>query len=215
MKWKSNLEKLQFIFEQRYFRWVFLLLLMWSFFNSMAVALVEPLGFKYLFDEGIVRRNFRLFAIVGLAVVVFGTLWRLSSFFLELYARRFKNQILSAVSLRMLEFYHHLPYMEILRKGADYFVARIYDEAKNVTEPLVDVGTRLFQAVAMVIGALGLCFYLSPKLTGTLLIVITGLIYGSRYFGAKMQSQSKRQQEWEAELKGTIIGVVHAVKETR
>lgn len=115
----------------------------------------------------------------------------------------------------MLEIYHYLPYKEVLRRGADYFVARIYDEAKNATEPLADTTTTTFQAMAMVMGSLGLCLYLSKEFTGVLLIIIAGLMYGSHYFGAKMHTQSKRQQEWEAELKGVIVGIVHALKETR
>src|SRR3977135_1105480 len=72
----------------------FFLALLFGLLSNAFISLANPLALKYLFDEGIIRKNFTLFASLGLAFVAIFTLWRLGVLWSRLFVQRLKNKIL-------------------------------------------------------------------------------------------------------------------------
>src|SRR5437764_404894 len=79
-----------------------------KFLGGVAIGLVlnsfvsatNPLALKYLFDEGIIRGNFRLFVIVSVAFILIFTLWRVGVYFYRLYIQKLKNDVFKQLCLR-------------------------------------------------------------------------------------------------------------------
>src|SRR5262245_47363425 len=84
------------------------------------VGVANPLALKYLFDEGIIKRDFTMFVRLGLLFVALFSLWRLGTFLYRLYSQRLKNTILEGLTLQMLDSYFDIPYGEIIKRENGY-----------------------------------------------------------------------------------------------
>src|ERR1051325_3857020 len=91
----------------------FYLALLFGLLSNAFISLANPLALKYLFDEGVIRKNFGLFGILSLVFVAIFTVWRLGVLSFRLFVQRLKNKILISLSLRMLRRYYNISYREI------------------------------------------------------------------------------------------------------
>src|ERR1043165_5474479 len=106
----------------------------WRFVAGLAAGLVlnsftsatNPLALKYLFDEGIIRRDFGFFVLLSVGFVLIFTLWRLGVYFYRLYIQRLKNSVFEKLCLRLLRKYFDLPYARIIGSEQGYFLSRVY-----------------------------------------------------------------------------------------
>src|SRR5262245_30982908 len=106
----------------------FLACMMLGILSNGFISAANPLALKYLFDEGIIRRDFTRFVVVSFLFVTVFTLWRVGVYFYRQYAQTLKNAVFAKLSLRMLDKYYELPYAEVTKRDHGYFLSRIYDE---------------------------------------------------------------------------------------
>src|SRR5438067_1192420 len=99
--------------------------------NAIAAA-ADPLVMKLLIDEGLIKKNFELFAVFAAMVVLFAVGLRGTLFTYELLSQRVKNRIAESLTLRMLKSYFETPYAEIAKSDSGYFISRMYDEPVKV-----------------------------------------------------------------------------------
>jgi ABC-type multidrug transport system fused ATPase/permease subunit len=193
----------------------FFLALLFGLLSNAFISLANPLALKYLFDEGIIRKNFTLFASLGLAFVAIFTLWRLGVLWSRLFVQRLKNKILVSLSLRMLGRYYNIPYREIITRDNGYFLSRVYDEVNTAVLPIVDCLLGLFNAIVSFSVALAVVLFLSWRATLVLICVIPIVYWLSRRFGSKIKDQSKLEKEEEAKLRGVLGRALGSYKITK
>lgn len=180
--------------------------------NEGVMAATNTLAFKYLFDGGVMTGNVRFFITWSLFLISFWTMQRFLSLALTLAGQRLKNRIQKAASARMLEAFMRASHQHIIRKGEGYFISRVYEESKNATQPIVDSATRLISSLATAFVGAGLAMWLSLRLTIILGLGAFGLFYASQRFGARIQGQSREEQEEEARLREVTAGIIRAHK---
>ncbi len=190
------------------------LAVLWGVTNAIFASALNPLILKYLFDEGIIKGNFRLFLILAFGAMVVFTVWRLSNLAYSLYAQRLKNRIMGNLAQRMLQHYHRIPYGEVIKRGDGYFVSRIYDEVYRASQPVTDTVLRILNSGATITTGLIVILSLSWKLTLILAVIAPGLYLLSRRFAARIQTRSKEEQEEEAQLRNVTTQIVHSYKST-
>ncbi|MEW6733727.1 MAG: ABC transporter ATP-binding protein [Acidobacteriota bacterium] len=179
------------------------------------ISATNPLALKYLFDQGIIRQNFKLFTILGLAFVILFAVWRVATLIYGLCVQKLKTNILTALSLRLVRSYYKIPYKEIINHENGYFISRVYDEIYVNTLPIVDSFFALLNAIISLLVALLVVSYISWRATIVLLVATPVLYKLSRYFGAKIKEESKQEQEEEARLRGVLGRALAAYKLTR
>src|ERR1051326_1747276 len=111
--------------------------------NAIATA-ADPLIMKLLIDEGLIKRNFRLFAAFAAAVIVVAIVLRAVSLVYELSSQKLRNNIAESLTLRMLKAYFETPYSEIAKSDNGYFISRMYDEPGKLARGVVTTGIGLF-----------------------------------------------------------------------
>jgi ABC-type multidrug transport system fused ATPase/permease subunit len=189
-------------------------LLMGLVLNSF-ISAANPLALKYLFDEGIIRRDFKLFVTLGIAFVLIFTLWRLGVYFYRLYIQRLKNEVFEKLCHRMLNKYFELPYDEIIKRDQGYFLSRVYDEVLSTVPPLVETSFSLFNTLVTMVVALVVVLTISWRAALTILVA-TPLVYAvSQKYARKIKRESKLEKEEEAKLRGVLVRALGAYKMTR
>jgi ABC-type bacteriocin/lantibiotic exporter with double-glycine peptidase domain len=178
-------------------------------------ALVEPLMMKLLIDEGLVKRNFRLFAVCAALVVVFGAAARGASLAYQLLSERLRNIVTQSLTLRMLRAYYATPYAQITRFDTGYFVSRVYDEPAKVSHGVVTapIGV-LVSAVTLVVG-FGISLFLAWRITLALSIVVPALYYVANRFSPRIKAASERENEEEARLRDLLGRSIDGYKTVR
>lgn len=193
----------------------FALAMLWGLMNNAFVAVSNPLVLKYLFDEGIIKGNFKFFVIFGIAAILVFTIWRLSTLGYSLYTQKLKNRIMEDLTLKMLDIYHRIPYGEIIKKGDGYFVSRVYEDVNSASQSITGAVMNMINACAMFIASFAVIILLSWQLTVITVIITPGLYYLSIRFSSKIQSRSKQEQEEEAKLREVVTRIVRSYKSTR
>ena len=178
-------------------------------------AFVEPLIMKLLIDEGLVKRNFRFFAVFAALVVVFGAATRVASLAYDLLSERLRNIVTQSLTLRMLRAYYATPYAQITRFDTGYFVSRVYDEPAKVSQGVVTapIGVAV-SAVTLVMG-FAISLFLAWKITLALSVLVPALYYVANRFSPRIKAASERENEEEARLRELLGRSVDGYKTVR
>lgn len=185
---------------------------LWSLVLHGMFTVLDPLINKSLIDIGLVQRQVRLFAILAGAVVFTGVIFRLGMWLDVLLIRRLQNAVTRSLTTRMLRAYFDTACPEVTGASPGYFTARVYDEPAQVAAGVVAVGIGVCVYTASLVGALAVSIYLAWRLTAILLIVVPVLFYLARKFQPQISEASARENEVEAQTRGTIGQVVEAFK---
>lgn len=204
------MKKILYIIED--FKLPFLFILIFSLVLNGFISLANPLALKYIFDEGIIKHNFKLFLLLSLGFMLIFTFWRLGNQLYSLSLQKLKNKVIESLVIKMLKSYYHKPYEEILNKESGYFVARIYDEAYGTADSLIDEIIEMANLIIISIITTGLLIYLSWRATFILVIVTPVLYYLSNRFLLKIKEQTKQSNEEEANLRGILARSIEAYK---
>lgn len=184
----------------------------WRFAAGLAAGLVlntfisatNPLALKYLFDEGIIRRDFGFFVLLSVGFVLIFTLWRLGVYFYRLYIQRLKNLVFEKLCLRMLRKYFDLPYARIIGSEQGYFLARVYDEVLSTVPPLVETSFSFFNTMVTMVVALVVVLSISWRAALTILVAVPLVYAVSRKYARQIKRESKLEKEEEAKLRGVM-----------
>jgi ABC-type multidrug transport system fused ATPase/permease subunit len=193
----------------------FFLALAFGLVSNAFITITNPLALKYLFDEGIIRRNFRFFVILSLSFVLIFTLWRGCTYLYRLYAQRLKNSVFEGLCVKMLNKYYQIPYDEIIKREGGYFLSRIYDEVITAAPLLIDCSFSVLNTIITLVVAIAVSATISWRATLAILIAIP-LGYGlSRKYARRIKTQSKLEKEEEAKLRGVLVRAIGSYKITR
>jgi ABC-type bacteriocin/lantibiotic exporter with double-glycine peptidase domain len=193
------------------FAWVLLL----GLSLNVVFALADPLIMKLLIDEGLIKRNLKLFGLFAALVVVFGAAARGAFFFYELQAQKLKNRLSESLSLRMLKSYFELPYAEIVKSDTGYFVSRLYDEPASVAQGIGATLIGLCLSVVTLAAGFAVSLYLAWKITLLLSLIVPVLFHLSNRFSPKIQAASENENEEQARLREVLGRSVDSYKTVR
>lgn len=193
----------------------FLITLLIGLFLNAFISIVSPLSIKYLFDEGIIRGNFRLFVVFSIAFVLTFTFWRAGQYFYRLYLQRLRIDATKQLSLRMLSNYFERPYDEIIKQQPGYFVSRVYDEVASAAPPLLDSSFSLCNSIITLVVASIIASSISWQAALTIALSVPLVYAASRRFAVKIKALAKIEKEEEARLRGVLGRAVNAHKIVR
>ncbi|GEM_PF-430938 len=170
-----------------------------------AGATLPPLLLKALFDEGILRQDFSAFLVVALLFAGTSALIYLTGLHIRLLTQALKNRIVQDRVLQAVEGYYNLPYSRILEQDSSYFLSRAYEEVKNAVFSTVDTLLSLTTVFIRLTASTGVAFLLSPTVALIGLLAVPGIYWASQRFASRVLTQSKEEQEKEAQLRKILI----------
>ena len=176
---------------------------------------VDPLIMKVLIDEGLVKRNFALFAVLAGAVVVFGAAARWASLAYELLCARLRNTVTESLTLRMLQAYYATPYAHIARFDSGYFVSRVYDEPAKVSQSVVTTPIALLVSAVTLVTGFAISLFLAWRITLVLSVVVPLLYYVAHRFSPTIKAAAERENEEEARLREILGRSIDSYKTVR
>jgi len=94
-------------------------------------GILQPLLVKFIFDEGVIKRDFGRFVILATCYVALGLLINLARTGTSLWNKSLENRVVQGMSREMLESYYEKEYTSILQNGHGYFINRIYGDLRG------------------------------------------------------------------------------------
>jgi ATP-binding cassette subfamily B protein len=179
------------------------------------VSAANPLALKYLFDEGIIRGDFRRFAIISVAFVAVFTLWRIGVFLYRVYVQDLKNSVFAALSSRMLAKFFQIQYSEVLKRDRGYFLSRIYDEVVGAAPLVMETTLTLSNMLITLVVALTVAISISLRATLMVLFIVPVVYLLSQKYGKKIRRESIAEKEEEAKVRGVLDRAVGSYKIAR
>jgi ATP-binding cassette subfamily B protein len=171
---------------------------------------LSPLFLKYVFDQGVIEKNFKLFMFASLGFMAAATFWRLLNMAVNLSLQRLKYEIIRNTTTRLLEKYYRLPYELISRQGSAYYASRIYDEPLRACVAALDLALDVGKSLVAFVSALFLVAVLSPKATAMLLLTVPLLLYLGKQFGSEIERKSCEEKEHEGCLRDFLVKAAEA-----
>ena len=179
------------------------------------VSAANPLALKYLFDEGIIRRDFRRFALISVAFVATFTLWRVGVYYYRIYSQYLRNTVFSSLSAEMLIKFFKLPYQEVLKRDRGYFLSRIYDEVVTTAPLVMDATLTMTNMLITLVVALVVAASISVRATLMVLVAVPIVYVLSQKFGERIKRESVTEKEEEAKVRGVLDRAVGSYKVAR
>lgn len=168
------------------------------------MTLLNPLLLKYIFDEGVIKKDFRLFMGVTVAFMVLATAFRLFSLWNGLFVQDLKNKTLKRLIGSMLGSYYRLPYLQVVKNTTGYYTSRVYDEPLAASSAAIDLSFSVSSAAVSFVVALGVIIFLSLKATLALALTVPFLVIISNRYRAAIKKHSRDEKEGEGELRGVL-----------
>lgn len=191
---------------------VFILILFTSLIFGIE-AFFHPILLKILFDEGVIKNNFRLFIYVILFYLALGIVMNLSGFLVSLWNKSLQNALTNNVSRRMLEaYYNNKDYTYLMRKGEGYIMSRIYNDVSEGLIPFMELIKNITNSIIAGIVFLGVLFYLSWQATLILIGIVPLASYISKVFGRRIQELSIKEREYEGNFLSVLTPIISAFR---
>jgi ATP-binding cassette subfamily B protein len=165
---------------------------------------LNPLVLKYMFDEGIIKQNFKLFIIISLSFILLATLMRIFDMFYQIYIQKMKNDISKNMVQNMLSMYYKIPYIKILDKPTGYYLTRVYDEPLNAVNSSIDLILAISYNIIAAVVSIIIVLAISAKVTVYLALAIPFIVILSKKYQHKIKKYSHNEKESEGDLRGVI-----------
>ena len=160
-------------------------------------GILQPLLVKFIFDEGVIKRDFNQFLVLAGSYLVLGLLINLSRTGTSLWSKSFENRIVKVMSRRTLESYYQKEYASILQNGPGYFINRIYGDLKEGLVPLLNlIQSTISQSVLLVSFAVVLVYLSWQAFLFLAVLIPISTIVGSR-LGKKIKPLASQEREQE------------------
>jgi len=179
---------------------------------NAAMTLLNPLFLKYIFDEGIQKKDPRLFVTSLFGFVVLATICRFLNMAYSLRVQKLKNAILRSLTTETLQKYYGLPYSEVLKRDGGYFASRIYDEPLAASGATIDLALEIANAGVSFIVAFSVVAFLSGKATAILVACVPFLMFLAHNYGATIRRHAQDEKEDEGKLRGYVAQAARAYR---
>lgn len=186
----------------------------WGIFQNAFVSFANPYLLKLLFDEATIKHNFDRFAIIAVGSFFIFIGWRISDYFYSVFVEKLKNNTTLILSIRALENYFTIPFTSVVKKERGYFITRIYDDIRNLSES-IEVSLDFVNSFFLLAGAFVVLLLISYKLAIILLLIVIPLRYISSKYSKDIRDLSIKEREEEARMKNTLGEVVSSYKITK
>lgn len=190
----------------------FISLLIFTGILSFFEGLIQPLMVKWLFDEAILKMNFRKFVLLSIIYLGLGITFVILFYIHSLWKKKFENKIVLNLESELLKKTLNHDLKEFNKKGFGYFVNSIH---KDVQEGIVPYIEMILNIVSMIISEIALLiamFYISWKASLILFIIVPPLMYIATIVSQKVRDKTAIEREKEGEYLNYLTKTLKAFK---
>ena len=186
------------------FRFAYLGVVIVSSVLSGIEGILQPLLVKFIFDEAVIKGDFRQFVMLTGAYVGLGLFINLSRTGTSLWSKSLENRIVKSMSGRILQSYYRKEYATVLQNGHGYFINRIYGDLREGVIPLLTlIQSTVNQTVLLVSFSIVLIY-----LQWQAFLLLAALIPISAAVGARLGKRIKALTSEEREQEGAVLSIL-------
>lgn len=190
----------------------FFFLIIFTGILSFFEGLVQPLMVKWLFDEAVLKLNFKKFVLLSIFYLVLGLIFVILFYINSLWKKKFENKIVLNLESNLLKktFNHDLK--EYNKKGSGYFINSIHKDVQEGIIPFIEMFLTIVAMVVSEIALLIAMFYISWKASLILFIIVPPLMYISNIVSRKVRDKTSIEREKEGEYINYLTNTLKAFK---
>ncbi|WP_046006621.1 ATP-binding cassette domain-containing protein [Pseudoalteromonas rubra] len=189
------------------------LLLVLTAIQAVFFTVVDPLALKWLIDA-INEGNQSFFMWLAIIVTSVATGGRLLIYWTTLTRQKIKNTLQEQLSVDLANSYYQHDCQEITHHGRGYYISRLYDEPKKLSE-MIDTLVAFTTCIFICISGISVAIWISWEITLALAIILPCLYLLANRFSGKISDSTKQLQESEAQFKSILATVVDSYKHVR
>lgn len=182
--------------------------------NSI-VTVLNPLVIKYIFDEGIIKGNFRSFILISIGFMLLATVFRLFNMFYSISIQKMKNSISKDMIVSMVNKFYEMPYIKVVEKNTGYYTSRVYDESVNAVNSSIDLATEMLESIVISVVSVVMVIIISFKASLYLAIAIPFLMIISNKYQKRIKHFSHSEKESESEVKGVVTKALQSYRSAK
>lgn len=175
-------------------------------------AVIQPLLMKSIFDTVSTSRSFGDFIPLGLGYFALGVIVNSASVLLFNWRTRVDNKIISDVSQDLLLKYYDIPYLDLLKNGSGYYVARIRSDVKDGLVPMLTATRDMIVGAVSFLMLIGVLIYISFSAFLVLVAMIPVFAVASMVIRNKIKAITSSERDMEASLIDVLGKSVAALK---
>lgn len=184
-------------------------------FNAAVEGVCHPLLIKYIFDSAMARESFAQFIVLVIGYLVLGLYLNVASYCISLWQTRTDNEILRAVSAKMLLSYYRSDYRTILEEGEGSYISKIRSDVKDGLAPMLILVRDVAKQLALLIALMSVLIFISVKIFLILFAIIPISVAVSRVIGKTIRSFTTVERDDEAAVMSSLGKAVSAFKLVR
>lgn len=193
-------------------RGAFVWLLVLSSLLSAGEALLHPLMLKWIFDEAVIRQDFRRFVYLGLGYLALGLLMVALFYATSLWRKALTNRVMLDLEERLLEKSLDLDWRAFNREGVGAWVSRIHKDTQEGLAPALGLVLACAQQSLAALVFVGVLLYLSWKATLALLLVVPPLLWIAQHLGQRVRQTTAEEREGEARFLQLLTQTLQAFR---
>ena len=167
-------------------------------------GILQPLLIKAIFDEGVIKGDFRRFVTLAIGYVTLGTMVNLAGVGTALWSKSLENRIVKSTSRLMLESYYRTEYASVLQSGYGYFISRIYGDVREGLVPLLSLLRTTINQSVLLVSIASVLVYLSWEA----FLLLAAIIPLSAAVGTLLGRRIRVLTSVEREQEGVIMTVL-------
>ena len=183
------------------FRYEYFTLVLAASLLSGAEGIIHPLLVKSIFDDVVIKRDFRRFVMLVIGYLALGLFVSLVSAAIELWSKSVENRVVKTMSSRMLESYYEKEYASVLQNGHGYFINRVYGDLREGLAPMLSLVQSTIKQSVLLVAFSTVLVYLSWHA----FLLVAAIIPVSSAVGALLGRRIRALTSKEREQEGAFL----------
>src|SRR5699024_3390789 len=189
-------------------------LLLLVFFIPILSVVISPLAIKILIDKGLTDKNLYIVFACIFALVVGRVLSVVLGYFLKLKIKQASLSFIEKFVELGLNGYYKYSYQEIYSKSEGYYLSRIYDEPKELSNEFIPILIYALKDLLTLSFGLAVALYIAWEVTLVLLALVPILYWLARKYNNRIKNVVNIEAENEADLRGIVSTSIKAFQTT-
>lgn len=202
----------KFLYFLKGYRFEFTSLLCAFSIVSGIEAVFHPILLKLIFDEGVLKGDFRRFLILVTTYLVLGLILNLLWLVLSLWGKSLENRFTKGTIKKILENYYLKDYGYIQKEGDGYFISRIYNDVVEGLVQLFGLIRQVMSEGVRLVVFIGVLIYLSWQATLLLAIIIPFATFYSQWIGRKIRMITSKERDYQGSFLSTLNKAIASFK---
>lgn len=172
---------------------------------SASIGIANPLIYRYVINDGILKGNSALIVRLALLVAILGLLDGALGMTQSYLSARIGASVVLSLRTRLFEHIQEMPLAFFTRTQTGALVSRLNNDVGGARTAFTDILSNVVGNVITVVLVLGAMFLLSWRITLAALVLVPLFVFPARFWGRKLQTIARESYDLTASMNNLMV----------